>query len=193
MISFPQAIKLGFKNYFKFSGRSSRAEYWWWTLFIVVPPIFLRVLDSIVLNFDIGPAGWAIEHRSIPIVTQILLFPASSLFFYSTVIPTIAMTSRRLHDVGISGWWQAAWFLIKVFSVGILGALLNPYSGSGFSAVWVITEPVLPGTILSLVITSIGLLSYNDVGISGWWQLDYISAFSPIWIAIGVPRALCTT
>ena len=97
------------------------------------------------------------------------------------------MTSRRLHDVGSSGWWQAAWFLIRVFSVGLLGALLNPYSGSGFSAVWVITEPVLPGTILSLVITSIGLLSYNDVGISGWWQLDYISAFSPIWIAIGVP------
>jgi len=30
MVSFPQAIKLGFKNYFNFNDRATRAEFWWW-------------------------------------------------------------------------------------------------------------------------------------------------------------------
>ena len=52
MVSFPQAINLGFKNYFKFSGRATRAENWWWVLFTVLAGIVLAVVD----NFT-GPIG----------------------------------------------------------------------------------------------------------------------------------------
>ena len=45
-VSFPQAVSLGFKNYFKFSGRATRAEYWWWFLFTVLAVIGLAVVDG---------------------------------------------------------------------------------------------------------------------------------------------------
>ena len=35
-VSFPEAVKLAFKNFFNFSDRSSRSEYWYFTLFIVL-------------------------------------------------------------------------------------------------------------------------------------------------------------
>ena len=173
-VGFGEAIKRGFTNYFTFSGRSIRAEYWWWTLFIVVPPIFLGVLDSLLLTtLDVFNL-WVVKHP-IPIVTEIVFSPSRSLFVYSTVIPTIAMTSRRLHDVGISGWWQAAWALIRVFSVGILEVL---YLGSVFSAVALITSPVLPGTILDIVRGVAAFLAVD-------FLRDLISSFLPTWI-VGV-------
>lgn len=36
MVSFPDAIKLGFNRYFDFRGRSTRAEFWWWALFELI-------------------------------------------------------------------------------------------------------------------------------------------------------------
>ena len=36
MVSFPKAIKLGFKNYANFSGRARRSEYWWFLLFTLL-------------------------------------------------------------------------------------------------------------------------------------------------------------
>ena len=46
MFNFIDAIKLGFQNYFKFKGRSTRSEYWWWVLFIVLAGIPLTLIDS---------------------------------------------------------------------------------------------------------------------------------------------------
>ena len=41
MVSFAGAIVLGFQRYFDFSGRSSRSEYWWWILFVLVADVVL--------------------------------------------------------------------------------------------------------------------------------------------------------
>ena len=185
-VGFGEAIKRGFTNYFTFSGRSTRAEYWWWTLFIVVLPFFLRVLDGLSRD-GLLLANMAVFHlwvakHPIPIVTGILLSPYSSLFFYSTVIPTIAMTSRRLHDVGISGWWQAAWLLMKVFSVGILGAL---YSGSVFFGVELIMDPVLPGTIPDIVMDAAAFLAYDPPPFLVDRLRDAINFLLPNWV-VGV-------
>ena len=72
-VGFGEAISRGFKNYFNFNGRATRAEYWWWVLF----------------NFLVG---------LIPIVNWV-----SWIIF---LIPNISLTTRRLHDIGKTGWWQ---------------------------------------------------------------------------------------
>ncbi len=70
------------RKYAKFSGTASRSEYWYSVLF--------SVLVSMALQF-IG-AGM---HSHL----------LSSAFSLANLLPSLAVTIRRLHDVGRSGWW----------------------------------------------------------------------------------------
>ena len=92
MASFPQAIKLGFQNYFLFSGRSTRAEFWWWALFTLLADVILTVFDNIVGTSFSSDNG---------------LF--ASLFGLGVLIPSFALGARRLHDINRTGWWQLMW------------------------------------------------------------------------------------
>ncbi len=84
-VSFPTAVKLAFKNYFNFSDRSSRSEYWFFVLFI-----FLLEIASFFL-VTILPADTS---AVITIVLYILY-----------IIPSISVAVRRLHDIDMRGWW----------------------------------------------------------------------------------------
>ena len=88
MVSFPNAIKFGFQRYFDFSGRSTRAEYWWWLLFIAIAGTILRIVDMIAGTMIAGTIGII-----------------SSLFSLVTIIPNLALWFRRLHDINRSAWW----------------------------------------------------------------------------------------
>ena len=116
MVRFPYAIKLGFSNYFSFSGRSTRAEYWWWGLFTIAGGSILGSVDTII-------NVWAETGQTS------LLRP---LFGLVTIIPSIALGSRRLHDIGKSGWWQLGLTLPILFGVIliILGIVFAFISGS---------------------------------------------------------------
>ena len=116
MVRFPYAIKLGFSNYFSFSGRSTRAEYWWWVLFTIAGGSILGSVDTII-------NVWAETGQTS------LLRP---LFGLVTIIPSIALGSRRLHDIGKSGWWQLGLTLPILFGVIliILGIVFAFISGS---------------------------------------------------------------
>ena len=100
-VSFPQAVKLGFKNYFNFSGRATRAEYWWWVLFIVLIGIGLGFIDA--LTGSMGDSG------------QGLL---SFLFKLATTIPSFALGVRRLHDINRTGWWLLVWGFFPMAAIG---------------------------------------------------------------------------
>lgn len=77
-----------YQEYAKFSGRSRRKEFWMFHLFYYLILIFLyMVIAAITAKSNI---------------------PVAEIFFYvfsiGSVIPSIAVTVRRLHDVGQSGW-----------------------------------------------------------------------------------------
>ena len=91
MVSFPDAIRLGFQNYFDFRSRSTRAEYWWWVLFVILTQQALNVV-----NIRIG-----------------------ILFGLAVLIPGLALGTRRLHDINKSGWWLLMWFGIFLIRFGI--------------------------------------------------------------------------
>jgi uncharacterized membrane protein YhaH (DUF805 family) len=94
MVGFGEAIAMAIRNYFVFKGRSTRAEYWWWILFLILATIPLTI------------AGFIIP----------LLGQAFQLF---TLIPSISLTTRRLHDIGKSGWWQL-WVTLFYFALATL-------------------------------------------------------------------------
>ncbi|MEA3009292.1 MAG: hypothetical protein QOJ91_984 [Sphingomonadales bacterium] len=80
---------LPLKRYAEFSGRSRRKEYWMYTLLVIVVAIVLSVIENLLgLGGMVGPYG--------------LL---TSLFLLATLVPSIAVGIRRLHDTGRSGWW----------------------------------------------------------------------------------------
>ena len=116
MVSFPQAIKLGFKHYFDFNGRTTRAEFWWWALLItllwLIP--FLGWIFRIALLIpsisvtarrlhDVGKSGWqqlwallalspwVVVVLGAVIVGDTIVSTLASLFFYLIIIFAISI------------------------------------------------------------------------------------------------------
>lgn len=98
-VSFVEAIKLGFKRYVDFDGRSSLSEYWWWQLAIAGGFLLL----SLLLQATQDPYGDA------PVVVDLLIYAG----FFGTLLPNLAVGIRRLHDVGHSGLYLL-WGLVPV-------------------------------------------------------------------------------
>ena len=79
-----------------FSGRSRRKEYWFFNLFNGIVFLFLFLFAI--------PLGAQQKPSPIPFA---LMFAYSLLVF----VPALAVTIRRLHDVGKSGWWYFIGFI----------------------------------------------------------------------------------
>ena len=97
---------LPFKRYAEFSGRSRRMEYWMFTL--------LNVIVAVVLSLVIFGAGGAAgmftpDASGNPPAGIGALFGGMGLilvvYVLAILIPSIAVTVRRLHDRDMSGWW----------------------------------------------------------------------------------------
>ena len=82
-----------------FDGRSTRAEYWWFTLYALIVYGVLGLMDNFVLGFTFFSIlePWGDMKESGVLV---------GLFSLGTLIQSISVTTRRLHDRGRSGWWQ---------------------------------------------------------------------------------------
>jgi len=93
------------KKYATIEGRASRSEYWWFTLFTMLVSAALMILDR-ALGWEFGEPD-ALGSR---------LGVLDSIFSIATVVPTICVAARRLHDVNRSGWWM----LIPITIIGII-------------------------------------------------------------------------
>ena len=107
------------KNYVGFSGRARRSEFWYFTLFCVAVGIVAALLDNI---FGFGSRS------------TVTMFEAGSSFEYSyspgvfgslaslgLFLPGLAVSFRRLHDIGKSG----AWVLINL--IPFVGTIIFIY------------------------------------------------------------------
>lgn len=103
-----QALLSCIRQYAKFSGRASRSEFWWFNLLVA-----LAVVGSMLLV-----AYVAMSVPDDPLVDVLAWLPlAVDLAF---LLPLVAVSSRRLHDLGRSGWWQ----LLLLTGIGILVLLV---------------------------------------------------------------------
>ncbi|MEL0071207.1 MAG: DUF805 domain-containing protein [Betaproteobacteria bacterium] len=119
-MNFGQSISTCMGKYGTFSGRASRSEYWWFYLFTVL----MYWGSSLVA---VGMFGLEDPMRE--------FFPGIvSLVF---LVPAFAAGSRRLHDIGKSGWWQLLWII--------------PVIGWILIIVWYATDTKLEGDKYNLI------------------------------------------
>jgi len=116
--------KMAFIRAFDFSGRSSRQEFWWFQLGIIILGIPIIVLFIPVYLL----AWWASGNEAF---ADNLINVISSIYSIFTLIITISIFVRRLHDINRSGWWLLmlipASFILTIGHIiyGQLGLILS--------------------------------------------------------------------
>ncbi|HEX8096067.1 DUF805 domain-containing protein [Jatrophihabitans sp.] len=94
-MSFAAAIRSVFSKYVTFSGRARRSEFWWFALFSVIVSVVAAIIDS------------AMGSSVVEAIVGLAL-----------LLPSLAVTVRRLHDTGRSGWW------ILIGLIPLIGAIV---------------------------------------------------------------------
>ena len=83
------------RNYAVFGGRAQRAEYWFFVLFNAIASIGLLIVDGLIGTYNM----------------QTGLGLLNIVYSLGVLIPSIAVSVRRLHDIGKSGWWLLLLFV----------------------------------------------------------------------------------
>ena len=182
-MTFVDSIKTCFGKYVTFSGRASRSEYWWFVLFVILGSILVGIVDGTLF----GP----IETFSEVVVTD----PAGSrseeayssttygngwlgtIFSIVTVVPTLAVTWRRLHDRDMRGWWA-----LLPYGLGLLAAVI--LSGV-FAASSGIARPVGAPSDAALESAAVAPASIVLVLLFG---MVLITIASAIWLIVTLAR-----
>lgn len=102
-VSFGSAISAGFRGYVVWNARSTRAEYWWWTLFN-----FLVLLGALLID---------------SVLTGGLLYLIAVLALF---LPNLSVFIRRLHDLDKSGGWFWFGLIPLVGPIVLLVFVLTP-------------------------------------------------------------------
>ena len=110
-MNFIVAIRSGFINYFNFKGRASKSAFWYFLLF--------EFIYFFIAGFLLGMMG--ISDDVFAIAALFLVLPIA--------IPGIAVTARRIHDFGKSGWMQC---------IFIPGFIIDEFLGTGY-VIWLVT------------------------------------------------------
>ncbi|WP_233135674.1 DUF805 domain-containing protein [Agrobacterium vaccinii] len=93
-MSFGEAIASFFRNYVNFQGRAARSEYWFSFLFLFGSSVVVEVID----NSGIIGLIWSV-----------------ALF-----LPSLAVATRRLHDINRSGWHQLLYCFVPIGSIVVI-------------------------------------------------------------------------
>ncbi len=130
-MEFGDAVKICLtRKYCSFKGRASRSEFWWFCLF------------TLILNMIVALVG--------------LLLPAlgsivSAVQALWLLLPTVGVTTRRLHDRNLSGWWQVLPLaaVLPAIAGAVLGAdglLVLAGSAAALASLGLLVVYVLKGT-----------------------------------------------
>ncbi len=101
------AVKAAFQQYFDFKGRASRAAFWYFMAFMIAGLSLLPFLDGFL--FDTGPVPQAGPWASFGFT--VAHGPLSALFGLIVLMPWLSVSTRRLHDIGRTGWWMYFGFI----------------------------------------------------------------------------------
>lgn len=91
-VTFQEAIRICFVKFADFTGRTSRPEFWWFTLFMLLLTAAFTAIDE----------------------------TAGSIFQIAMLLPFLAVGARRLRDSGNNPWWLFG-LLIPIGGIILLG------------------------------------------------------------------------
>lgn len=100
--TFNEAVVICLNKYGDFTGRACRAEYWYWRLLMFLVYIAFWGFMSII-DYDEDPAAIYL------------------IWCLAMLLPSLAVTVRRLHDIGKSGWW---YFIALIPIIGVILLLI---------------------------------------------------------------------
>lgn len=107
-MSFGQSIVTVFGRYAEFRGRAGRPEFWWWILFTTI--VSTALSPAHMWSFEL-PDGVLVQGPTF-----------SGLWSLAVLVPTLAVTVRRLRDAGY-GWANALWLLIPLAGMVVVAVL----------------------------------------------------------------------
>lgn len=95
---------------FNYSGRASRAEFWWYILFVLLivwlyKKIERSMFSSPIRGEPLARADWLKPELSLNDLSGFILG-------VMLIIPFLSVTVRRLHDRNMTGWWVLLFFAV---------------------------------------------------------------------------------
>lgn len=85
-MSFGESFKAFWVGYTDFSGKAPRSEFWWNCLIYLILIFLLTIISFGILGFIYGLV---------------------------TIIPSLSLSVRRLHDINMSGWWMILFIFLS--------------------------------------------------------------------------------
>ena len=155
-MTFVDSVKSGFKNYFNFKGKATRAEFWYWVLFTVLLSLVLSTIESVIWRPAATSGDWMQDLASLS-ETQT---PLSNIANLLLLIPNLSVMARRFHDAGFSAKWLFVSVVPVLYAVfagfGII-AILSTSTGEALDSQQLMTIvflgiPIFALTALVLVI-----------------------------------------
>lgn len=114
MVGFGEAVRNFWRGYFDFFGRSTRSEFWFAFLFVILAEMLIAA-----------------------VVRNAMIFQAAGIIFF---IPMMALMTRRFRDAGLSVWWYLIPCLIcyglPVFRIARWGRMVTQFGYAPSDMVW---------------------------------------------------------
>ncbi len=140
-----------YRRYADFSGRSRRMEYWMFQLFCLIVGVVLYALIFAGGGLDLFVAAAEADAAGVPADLSAVTFGPlfwvgaglMTLWGLVTIIPSLAVTVRRLHDRNMSGWYFLGFIALAIVlsMIPMIGPLLTFALEIG----WIVLM-ALPGT-----------------------------------------------
>ena len=111
-----EAVSTALRNYKTLSGRASRPEFWYWYAFTIV----VNLLTSLPVIYTAMMVSQDQYYFVLPFATAQL---AIMIFL---IMPTIAVTARRLHDTDLSGWYMLIFLIPAIGAIMMIVMLAQP-------------------------------------------------------------------
>ena len=94
------AYKNFFKNYAEFTGRSTRSDYWWVWLgnFILSIPFWIIYFYTVFLSIVMVSIDDSVSEATFMVLGLVVIIYA--IFYLAILVPTLALSVRRLRDAG---------------------------------------------------------------------------------------------
>ncbi|MDF7627498.1 DUF805 domain-containing protein [Lactobacillaceae bacterium L1_55_11] len=126
------AYKKYWSNYARFSGKSTRADYWWVVLVNVILFViwFIPATISavpIIQRLGEGQSLDSVPQGSLIIFSFLVLLAAA--YWLATFIPSWALQYRRFADAGLNPWWFA------IVPIGFVLNILSNFKGMGWASI----------------------------------------------------------
>ena len=127
-----QAVITCFKKYIVFSGRANRPEFWYFILFLFAGSLVLVIVNSAIFGPDVT-YRYRLDENGEPVGNPIAVNKRynggwfGTGFFVVCLLPWLAVTWRRMHDVGKPGYLP---FVTLVFWAAAVISITIVYSGA---------------------------------------------------------------